>query len=247
MKKFVSLILVLLSIVSCMGVGFFGVAAESDIVIENGVLKKYSASDEFYVIPDEVTAIAENAFVGCDNLTEIYIGQNVVSIGSGAFLNCTNLKQICIAGTQGIAVNNPIAKPDAMILINNDNRAVRKSIATAKMYKWSTYTVFTVKNKKVLTYLYGAESFSVASECGKKIFAEVEPYYILFADYDMYYDVHNITPDEVKFNENVDPGFFFRLNMNFNNLSKLRDKSEIENGNDGPNSWIKRLINLFKH
>ena len=46
--------------------------------------------------------------------------------------------------------------------------------------------------------------------------------------------------------DKVDPGFFFRLSMNFNNLSKLRDKEEIENGNDGANSFWQRLRKLFR-
>ena len=46
--------------------------------------------------------------------------------------------------------------------------------------------------------------------------------------------------------DKVDPGFFFKLSMNFNNLSKLKDKEEIENGNDGANSFWQRLRKLFR-
>ena len=43
-----------------------------------------------------VTAIADNAFSGCSDLTSVKIGENVSSIGNGAFLGCTSLTSIKI-------------------------------------------------------------------------------------------------------------------------------------------------------
>ena len=52
----------------------------------NGVL----AAD--VVIPDGVTGIEPNAFVGCGSLTSVVIPSSVTSIGADAFYNCANLK-----------------------------------------------------------------------------------------------------------------------------------------------------------
>lgn len=246
MKKAISWILTVATILACVCVGTVGSSAAEEIIIENGVLLKYSADDEFYEIPKEVKKIGENAFGECDNLREIYIGDNVTSIGSGAFTACESLEQICIAGTQAITVNGTVANQNVKFLINNDNRATRKSIAMAKTNEWSTYAVYTVQNKKTLTFLYGAGYSDVESLSGRRIIQEVKPYYILLEYGDIYFKLKDNGNGELVPGDKVDPGFFFRLSMNFNNLSKLRDKEEIENGNDGANSFWQRLRKLFR-
>ncbi len=50
-----------------------------------------------FVVPDEVTVIAENAFAGDSGLKEIVIGSNVKTIGSGAFQYCTSLETVTIS------------------------------------------------------------------------------------------------------------------------------------------------------
>ena len=47
-----------------------------------------------YVIPEEVTVIAENAFAGDSGLKEVVIGPNVKTVGSGAFQSCTALETV---------------------------------------------------------------------------------------------------------------------------------------------------------
>ena len=246
MKKVVSWILMVATILACVYVGTVGSSAAEEIIIENGVLLKYSADDEFYEIPKEVKKIGESAFGECDNLREIYIGDNVTSIGSGAFTACESLEQICIAGTQAITVNGTVANRNVKFLINNDNRATRKSIAMAKTNEWSTYAVYTVQSKKTLTFLYGAGYSDVESQSGRRIIQDVKPDYILLEYGDIYFKVRDNGNGELVPGDKVDPGFFFRLSMNFNNLSKLRDKEEIETGNDGANSFWQRLRKLFR-
>ena len=46
------------------------------------------------VIPDEVTAIADNAFVGCTGLTSVHIPDGVTNVGEMAFSGCTSLKTV---------------------------------------------------------------------------------------------------------------------------------------------------------
>jgi len=46
------------------------------------------------IIPDSVTAIATNAFNGCDSIVSITIPSNVNSIGNNAFNGCTKLTSV---------------------------------------------------------------------------------------------------------------------------------------------------------
>ena len=57
---------------------------EKDLVIENGVLKKYLGKGGAVVIPDSVTSIGDRAFWGCRKLTSITIPDSVTSIGNYA-------------------------------------------------------------------------------------------------------------------------------------------------------------------
>ncbi|MBQ1233545.1 MAG: leucine-rich repeat protein, partial [Clostridia bacterium] len=51
-------------------------------------------------LPDSVEIISPQAFGGCSNLKEIYIGNNVRSIGAMAFHGCIGLQTIYFRGTQ---------------------------------------------------------------------------------------------------------------------------------------------------
>ena len=50
----------------------------------------------FFIIPDSITSIGDNAFYKCTNLTSITIPNSVTSIGDYAFYKCTNLTSIII-------------------------------------------------------------------------------------------------------------------------------------------------------
>ncbi len=47
-------------------------------------------------IPDSVTGIGAQAFLGCKRLTSVVMGKNVVSIAGGAFYNCSSLASVVI-------------------------------------------------------------------------------------------------------------------------------------------------------
>ena len=70
--------------------------ADSDFVIENGVLVEYKGNDEKVVILSSVTEIGEDAFADCEFVKEIVIPDSVTKIGDFAFCGCSSLKEITI-------------------------------------------------------------------------------------------------------------------------------------------------------
>jgi len=72
--------------------------------LQDGVLyfeeSRYTGSGEL-TVPAEisgqaVTALSEDCFAGCKNLTTIYLPDTLTSIGNGAFYECTSLRGIYI-------------------------------------------------------------------------------------------------------------------------------------------------------
>ena len=58
---------------------------------------QFCTSLKSITIPNSVTSIDQNAFVGCTGLTSITIPNSVTSIGQSAFWNCTGLTSITLS------------------------------------------------------------------------------------------------------------------------------------------------------
>lgn len=67
-----------------------------DFIIEQGVLKKYTGSDETVAIPDGITEIGPWAFKDCVSLIHITIPNSVNTIKYTAFSGCTGLSGIVL-------------------------------------------------------------------------------------------------------------------------------------------------------
>ena len=74
-------------------------AADSDLVIENGVLTKYVGPGGNVVLPSSVTSIGSGAFNLCWKLTSVTIPDSVTSIGDQAFSKCGGLKSVTISNS----------------------------------------------------------------------------------------------------------------------------------------------------
>ena len=78
---------------------FKGKLASDDgrCLIIDGVLNSFApAGLTEYSIPDSVTAIGGDAFLGCSSLTSVTIGDSVTAIGSFAFHGCSSLTSVTI-------------------------------------------------------------------------------------------------------------------------------------------------------
>lgn len=58
--------------------------SEKDFVVENGVLEKYTGSDENFVVPKGITEIADYAFDCCEDMVDVEFPDTVREIGEKA-------------------------------------------------------------------------------------------------------------------------------------------------------------------
>ena len=82
-----------------------GLEAESSMVIENGVLKKYSVSDDITSvnIPNYVKEIGDEAFMNNKSIETVGIPSSVRKIGNKAFYGCSKLLSVRLQeGTESI-------------------------------------------------------------------------------------------------------------------------------------------------
>ena len=83
-------------------------AADSYAIRNNGTLTaigctlRYATSDSTF----ESTTIADGAFEGCGEITQVVIPQNVESIGGNAFQGCSNLTRVVFQGTNTTVADN---------------------------------------------------------------------------------------------------------------------------------------------
>lgn len=83
-------------------------AANSYAIRNNGTLTaigctlRYATSDSTF----ESTTIADGAFEGCGEITQVVIPQHVESIGGNAFQGCSNLTQVVFQGTNTTVADN---------------------------------------------------------------------------------------------------------------------------------------------
>lgn len=73
--------------------------------IVNSILVQYNGEETEIIIPEEVTAIANEAFDGNNKITKVIVPESVHTIGHRAFANCTALREITMYGVKHIYTN----------------------------------------------------------------------------------------------------------------------------------------------
>lgn len=121
--------------------------------MENGVLKAYHGPGGRVVLPQEATAIGDEAFKNCRTVTAVSIPEGVTSIGKGAFYLCEWLATVTIPasvtsigpdafyGCRNLAhitvsPDNPVFKSEDDVIYTRDGRTL---VALAR--KFSTFAV----------------------------------------------------------------------------------------------------------
>ena len=77
------------------------------------------------VIPNDVTKIGSNAFIGCAGLTKIEIPNSVTTIGFRAFVNCTSLISITIPDSVTSIGDNAFGRCNNVIVHTNNPYAIK--------------------------------------------------------------------------------------------------------------------------
>lgn len=95
-KKLFSLVL---AFALCLGLAVPAMAADSDFVIENGVLTKYNGSAASVTIPSGVTKIGDSAFYHRNDIRQITIPEGVTEIGASAISGCMELHSLQLPST----------------------------------------------------------------------------------------------------------------------------------------------------
>lgn len=90
-------------------------------------LISYPDKDSVYTVPNSTIYIEDGAFLGCTDLIEVAVTDNITSIGEYAFAGCTNLTNITISNSvanirtgafQGCTSLRNIDLPDGLTTIN---------------------------------------------------------------------------------------------------------------------------------
>ncbi len=123
----------------------------SDFVIEDGVLLKYAGKERTVVIPNEVTAIGNDAFIstyhnffvdGCETVETIVLPRGIKKIGYRSFGGCSNLTTINLP--DGLLDIGPRAFEDCQNLRNiSIPKSVRK-IGSRAFYECRNITQLTI-------------------------------------------------------------------------------------------------------
>ncbi len=108
---------------------------QTDFIIENGVLMKYTGNSTDVTIPDEVVLISDTAFAERDKIVKLTIGKNTSEIAHSAF---SSLKQL---ETIRVDTDNKYYKSTGHILVSEQGNLAFASIGAWKEEQFDYITV----------------------------------------------------------------------------------------------------------
>ena len=187
---------------------------DSDFVIEDGILKRYTGHESNVIIPNGVTSIGEAAFYRCYSLTSIVIPDSVTSIGYTAFGHCTSLQSITIPNSvtsigRGAfwdcnsltSINYAGTKEEALTILKVKNKTWRVMSSIEKIICTDGVIYVGTKTKHLGESLTeGTDNTTSNSHYGNKIFFILDlmsgDQIIDFMNQYSIYDVIEISEDE---------------------------------------------------
>lgn len=93
MKKMIALILSFVLILCCFSAVSVS-AADSDFVIDAGVLEKYTGNAAYVTVPDGVIAIGSSAFENKTGIKSVQLPSSLYSVSDRAFYGCSSLSTV---------------------------------------------------------------------------------------------------------------------------------------------------------
>lgn len=139
MKKILAFFCALL-LVFCILTVVPAFSADTDFVVEDGVLVSYVGSDTSVTIPSSVNTIADSAFLNNTTIKSINLNDKVYSIGNKAFYGCTALTSLI--GDSAVVYVGALAFVDTPFLENSTKEFV--SVGSALICYNGTDTAVTL-------------------------------------------------------------------------------------------------------
>ena len=124
MKKILSVFFVFL-ITACIVTALPAFSADTDFVVEDGVLLSYTGTQTDIVIPSSVRVISDSVFEGNTKIESVKFHSDLYSIGNRAFYGCTSLGEVIShdsvehVGALAFAKTKFIAKEDEFITVGS--------------------------------------------------------------------------------------------------------------------------------
>ncbi len=142
---------------------------------------KNPASIKNFVIPEEYSVVADNAFTGCLNLKNVSFSDNIQSVGFNAFGDCKNLESVSISSIETwcaidfsndlSSTSNPLSIASHLYMNGKEikNLVIPDSVTSIESYAFEGAAFDTVILGKDL-YSIGASSFK---NCSNLITVEI--------------------------------------------------------------------------
>jgi len=113
-----------------------------DFTIEGTTVTGYKGTGGYIAIPDDITAIGDNAFYNNTNITGVLFPQNLRSIGSSAFNGCSNLEFVDIPAS--VTAVGPSAFANCTALASIGIGASTGAVSQGEFYNCKSLTSVSV-------------------------------------------------------------------------------------------------------
>lgn len=129
---------------------------DQKFLIAGHCLIAYQGEDQDIAIPDDITVIAGNAFLGASNLKSVNLPESLQVIGEGAFENCTSLSKVTFGSNVSHIKDRAFQNCD----LQNVNLPASVSTVGLQAFDENTKVVYEGGQTPVSTYETSAQRLS---------------------------------------------------------------------------------------